>query len=127
MARYLHPNAIDNGPEYIKTNIAAVWLVPDYTTAMSRAAADSAKLAAESMTGTDAVLSDQGTGRRLTLASKSGNATATAAGPHDLHYVYVSATEILFATDETTDQAITSGNPHTFSAVTLDYPQPVAP
>lgn len=126
MALYLHPNALASGPTYIKDNVTRVWLVPGYTTAMSRATADAAKVADEALGAADAVISAEGTGQKLTLASKTGNATGTVAAGSGLHYVYVSGSEILVATEETTDQAITAGNPHTFSAVVVTYPQPVA-
>jgi ABC-type uncharacterized transport system permease subunit len=127
MARFKHLNAIDAGPLYIKNNVSAVWLVPGYTTGMTRSTADTAKIAAEALGSADAIISNEGTGRKLTMASKSGPATGTVAAGSNLHYVYVSATEILYATEETTQQAITAGNPHTFSATVLNYPQPVAP
>ena len=127
MARFKHLNAIDGGPLYIKNNVTHVWLVPGYTTAMTRAAADTAKVAAELFGAADAILSNEAAGRKLTMATKTGNAIGTVAAAADLHYVYVSATEILYATEETTQQAITSGNPHTFSVTVLTYPQPVAP
>lgn len=127
MARYTHPDALDGGLSFIRSNVNAVWLVPGYTTAMTRAAADAAKLAAVAMTSGDMTLGSSGLDRTLTFASKSGTASATAAGPHDLHIVYVDGTRILHATDETTDQGITSGNPVTFPAIVLTAKQPVAP
>lgn len=127
MARYTHPDALDGGLNEIRSNVNAVWLVPGYTTAMTRAQADTAKLATAAMVIGDMTLGSSGLDRTLTLASKAGTAVATAAGPHDLHLVYVDATRILHATDETSDQGITSGNPVTFPQIVVTANQPVAP
>lgn len=127
MARFFSTTAIEGGPLFIKNNVTRVWLVPGYTTAMTRAAADTAKVADEAFGSADAILSAESTGRKMTMATKTGNAIGTVAAAADLHYVYVSASEILYATEETTQQAITSGNPHTFSVTVINYPQPVAP
>lgn len=125
MPRYTSPEALDGGPLYIKNNLAAVWLVPGYTTAMSYASANSAKVCSVAMSSTDATISASGSSRVLTLAAKSGTASGSSAAG-DLSVVYVSASAILTAIEETSDQAITSGNPVSFPAATITFTQPTA-
>lgn len=125
MPRYTHPDALDNGPVYIKNNVTAVWLVPGYTTATSYATANQNKVASATMTSTDVVISASGSNRVVTFASKSTTASASSAAA-DHSVLYVSGTQILTAFEESSDQAITSGNPVTFPSATLTLTAPTA-
>lgn len=125
MPRFTHADALDNGPVYIKNNVTAVWLVPGYTTAMSYASANTAKVATAAVASTDVVISASGSNRLVTFAQKAGTATANSAAA-DHSVLYVSGTQILAAFEETSDQAITSGNPVTFPSVVLTLTQPTA-
>lgn len=74
----------------------------------------------------DVSLADKsGGGREITVASKSGTAAATIAGGSNLHYALYDSTRLLYVSDETSDQAITSGNPITFPSFKFGFSDPV--
>lgn len=75
----------------------------------------------------DAIAGAAANARRLTLQAQSGTASNTSSTP-DLHVAILddSASLILAVTDETSDQAITSGNTVNFQAWYIEARQPVA-
>ena len=92
MAKYLHPNVLDNGLQYI-INAAGgnldMLLITSYTQGDSYAVVDSRKVCTINMVGGDLTLGNQGTlGRKLDVAEKSGTATGSASSP-DLHIALV--------------------------------------
>jgi len=66
-----------------------------------------------------------GGGREVTVAAKAGTAGATLAAGSDLHYALYADTRLLYVSDETSDQAITSGNPINFPSFTFGMGDPV--
>jgi hypothetical protein len=59
-------------------------------------------------------------------ASKSANASATSGASPDLHIAFLDTvnSKVLWVTDETSNQVITSGNPVDFPVVTYTSQQP---
>lgn len=66
-------------------------------------------------------------GREIVVAAKTGTLQATLSAGSDLHVaIYDSANSLLLVvTDETTDQALTSGNPVNFPSFTFGMADPV--
>ncbi len=126
MAKYAHPDVLDNGPARIKSDANKVYLLSAYAAADSFATVTANKLCEAAMTSGDYTLGSSGANRTLTTAAKTANATASASGTPDLHFAFVDTvnSKVLWATDETSNQAITSGNPIDFPALVYTSNQP---
>lgn len=117
MTKYAHPDVLDGGLNAIKNNATKMILISAYSNVY--ATVQSNKLAEVTMTGTDYTLGDGASSARTltTAASKSAAATASAAGTPNLHVAFTNGSDkVLWVTDETSDQAIVSGN-------TVNFPQ----
>lgn len=124
MAKWVHADVLDNGLNGIKNNAIRMLLVSAYTAGDSLATVNTNTLASVTVTGTDFTLSSSGSNRVCTTAAKTATASATAASP-DLHIVFTNNVDkVLWATDETSNQPITSGNVINFPAVTYTSNQP---
>jgi len=66
-----------------------------------------------------------GGGREVTVATKAGAAQATIAAGFNLHYALYADTRLLMVSDETSDQALTSGNPITFPEFKFGFNDPI--
>ncbi|CAB4134022.1 hypothetical protein UFOVP273_4 [uncultured Caudovirales phage] len=126
MAKWVNSSVLDNGLNQIKNNATKMILISAYTAGDSYATVTGNALATVTMTGTDYTLSSSASNRVLTVAaSKTATATATASGTPDLHIAFTDGTaNVLWVTDETTNQPITSGNIVSFPSVTYTSNQP---
>ena len=127
MAKWFHPDVLDNGLNLIKTNAQRVAVIDDYTVADSYATVIGNLVAAASTVSGDYTLGNQGTnGRQVTTPAKSATATASTTGSNDLHIAWLddTNTRVLAVTDETTNQIITSGNTVNLPSVALKMNQP---
>lgn len=130
MAKYAHPDVLDNGPAYIKANCNKVALVSAYTAGDSYATVNAAILAEAAMTSADFTLADSGTDRALTTAAGKTDASANASGgsaSNHIAFLDTANSKVLWVTEETSGQAITAGNPVSFPSLTYTAKQPVAP
>jgi len=122
MAKWVTSAVLDDGLNSIKTNATTMWLLSAYTLADSYATVNTNKLnAGVTMVSGDYTLASAGSNRTLTVASgKTQAANASAGGTPDLHIAFVNtgSSTVYWVTDETSNQAITSGN-------TLTFPGPV--
>ena len=115
MAKYYHPDVLDNGLQYIITNCDEIVLLKGFnaSTFTWTDVYTTDKLGTAAISGGDITLGNQGTnGRQAQVVQKTINgALASGAGP-DLHValVDVSATKVLAVTDETSDQQIYANN-----------------
>lgn len=126
MAKWAHANVLDQGINYIKNNATHMLLLSAYTAGDSYATVTANKLADATMTSSDYTISSSGNNRQLvTAAGKTATASASAGGTPDLHIAFTdgSAT-VLWVTDETSNQAITSGNTVNFPQLTYTSQQP---
>lgn len=126
MAKWVNSAVLDDGLNYIKSNATKMYLLDTYSAGDSYATVLSKALnAGVTMTSGDFVLSSSGSNRVLTSASgKSDTATGTvAAGDRHLAFTNGSNT-VIWVTDETSNQAITSGNTINFPALTYTSNQP---
>ena len=121
MPRYAHPDVLDNGPKYIKDNCNKVILINAYSNVY--ATVDGANKVAQAtlVTGDFAIAGADGSPRVLTatLTGKSGgNALQGVADGTGMHIAFVDTvnSKVLYVTEESSDQAITNGNPVQFNS-----------
>lgn len=126
MAKWVRSGVLDNGLNDIKNNATKMLLISAYSAGDSYATVVAAQLAEATMASGDYTLSSSGSNRLLTTASgKTGTATATASGTPDLHIAFTDgAANVIWVTDETTNQPITTGNVITFPVLTYTNNQP---
>ncbi len=123
MAKWVRSGVLDNGLNDIKSNATRMVLLSAYSAGDSAATVNTNTLAYVTMTSSDYTLSSSSSNRLLTVASgKTATATASATGTPDLHIAFTdgttTATNVIWVTDETSNQPITSGN-------TINFPAPV--
>ena len=129
MAKFAHPDVLDNGLNFIKTNCNKVCVIPSYTVGASYATVSAAILAEAAMTPTDFTLSSSGNDRVLTTASGKQDTSANATGGSATNHIAFLDTvnsKVLWVTEETSGQVINANNPVTFPSLTYTAKQPTA-
>ena len=131
MAKWAHADVLDNGPNFIKNNCNSWVCVVSYAAGDSYATVTGGSniLAQVSMASGDFTNGTSGNDRTLTVASGKSDTSAnnTGAASH-LVFLDTANSKVLWATEETSGQTITSGNPVNFpSGITYTAKQPVAP
>jgi hypothetical protein len=125
MAKWVAASVLDNGINQIKNNATRMCLIKAYAAADSYATVAGNIIAEAAMTSTDYTLSSVGNDRRATTATKSIAASASSGASPNLHVAFIdAATNVLWVTDETSDQVVTSGNTVNFPALTYTSAQP---
>lgn len=126
MAKQVHQDVLDGGLNAIKSSATKMLLISAYAAGDSYATVISNKLAETSMGSGDFTIATSGANRVLTTAaSKSAIASATTTGTPDLHIAFTDGTgKVLWVTDETSNQGITSGNTVNFPQLTYTSNQP---
>ena len=101
-------------------------LISAYTAGDSYATVTANKLAEVAMVSGDYTLANSGHNRTSTTAAgKSTSATATVGGTPDLHIAFTDGTaNVIWVTDETSNQPITSGNTINFPQIVYTSNQP---
>lgn len=127
MAKFAHADVLDGGLNAIKNGATKMLLLSAYVAGDSYAAVTANKLAEVTMAGGDFTLSSSGSNRVVTTAAgKSAIASASAAGSPDLHIAFTDGiSKVLWVTDETSNQGITSGNTVNFPQLTYTSSQPI--
>lgn len=127
MAKYAHPQVLDNGLNYIKNNCTKLALISSYTVGESYAPVNAKILAEVTLTSADFTLGSSGNNRTLTSAAgkqdTSANATGGSASNH-LVFLNTIGSEVLWVTEETSGQVITAGNPVNFPSLVYTSNQP---
>ena len=120
MAKWVRSGVLDNGLNDIKTNATKMLLLKAYTFGDSYATVTGGSniLAEVVMTSGDYTLASSGNNRTLTTASgKSATASNSSVAGDDLHFAFTDGSSaVIWVTDETSNQVITSGN-------TVNFPQ----
>lgn len=127
MAKWVRSGVLDNGLNDIKSNATKMLLISAYSAGDSYATVVANKLnAGVTMASGDYTLASAGSNRTLTTASgKTDTATASAGGSPDLHIAFTDgAANVIWVTDETSNQAITNGNTINFPALVYTSNQP---
>lgn len=126
MAKWVRSGVLDDGLNDIKNTATKMYLISAYSAADSYATVIANALnAGVTMTGTDYTLGSSGNNRTLTTASgKTDTATASSGAP-DLHIAFTNGSNaVIWVTDETSNQAITSGNTINFPSLLYTSQQP---
>lgn len=125
-AKFAHSDVLDGGLTAIKTAATHMILVSAYAFGDSYATVQANKIADATMASGDFTITSSGNNRVLTTASgKTATATASALGTPDLQIVFTDGSaKVLWVTDETSNQPITSGNTVYFPVLTYTNNQP---
>ncbi len=121
MTVYAHADVLDQGPKYIKDNCDKVILISAYSNVYATVNGANKVAEATLVTGDFALAGADGAARVLTatLTGKSGGNAAQTVNPGTgMHVAFVQtgASKVLYVTTESSDQAITSGNPVQFNS-----------
>ena len=125
MAKFSSPNFLDGGLNYLKNNATKLMLIKAYTVGDSYATVTGNMLAEATVASGDFTLSSSGLSRLVTCAAKSATASASSGASPNLHFAFTDGvSEVIYVTDETTDQVITAGNTVNFPALPYTNLQP---
>lgn len=126
MAKWVRSGVLDNGLNDIKNTATHMLLIKAYTLADSYATVVSNIVADVAMTGTDFTLASASSNRTLTTASgKSATASANSGATPNLHIAFTDGTtNVIWVTDETSDQVVTAGNTVNFPSIVYTSNQP---
>jgi hypothetical protein len=126
MAKYAHADVLDGGLNAIQNNATQMLLLKAYSPADNYTTISGNAICAVTMAAVDYTLSGpDGAARVLTVAAKSGTASANSGPAPDLHIAFTNgANKVLMVTDETSDQVVTSGNTINFPNLTYTSNQP---
>lgn len=129
MAKWVDPDVLDLGINRIKTNANVLHLIKAYAPGDSYATVVGNSVGNVAMASGDYTLGNGASSARTltTAAGKTSNATANSGAAPALHLAFVDSinSKVLWVTDETTDQVITSGNPLQYPSVIYTSSQPV--
>jgi hypothetical protein len=127
MAKYAHADVLDGGLNGIKTVATKMLLLKAYAAADSYATVTGNAICTVTMVSGDYTLSGADNAPRvLTVAAKSGTASANSGATPNLHIAFTDGSaKVLWVTDETSDQVVTSGNTVNFPSITYTSSQPV--
>lgn len=126
MAKWVRAGVLDSGLNDIKNNATHMLLIKAYTVGDSYATVVGNLVADATMTSTDFTLSNSGSDRVLTTAAgKSATASANSGASPNLHIAFTDGSaNVIWVTDETSDQVVTSGNTVNFPSITYTNNQP---
>ncbi len=125
MAKWVHSDVLDQGPNFIKTNCNKMAVISAYTANDSYATVNAAILAEATMASGDFLLEPSGSNRTLTTATGKSDTSANATGAAS-HIAFVDTvnSKVLWVTAETSGQTITAGNPVNFPSLVYTVNQP---
>lgn len=125
-AKYAHADVLDGGLNAIKNGASRMLLLKAYADSDSYATVTSNAICTITVASADFTLSGADNAPRvLTTAAKSGTASANSGATPDLHIAFTdNVSRVLWVTDETSDQVVTSGNTVNFPALTYTSGQP---
>jgi len=126
MAKYAHADVLDGGLNAIKNSATRMLLLKAYAAGDSYATVTGNAICTIAMVSGDYTLSGADNAPRvLTMAAKSGTASANSGASPNLHIAFTdNVSKVLWVTDETSDQVVTSGNTINFPSLTYTSSQP---
>jgi hypothetical protein len=126
MAKYAHADVLDGGLNAIKNSATRMLLLKAYAPGDSYATVTSNAICTIAMVSGDYTLSGADNAPRvLAVAAKSGVASASSGASPNLHIAFTdNVSKVLWVTDETSDQVVTSGNTINFPSLTYTSSQP---
>jgi hypothetical protein len=125
MAKYAHPDVLDQGPDLIRTDCDKMAVLDAYAFGDSYAIVNGNILAEVAMADADFTFGNSGNNRTLTSAAGKTDASANATGPAS-HIAFLDTvnSKVLWVTEETSGQTVTAGNPVTFPSLVYTAAQP---
>jgi hypothetical protein len=126
MAKYAHADVLDGGLNAIKNGAIRMLLLKAYTAGDSYATVTGNAICTIAMVSGDYTLSGADNAPRvLTVAAKSGTASTSSGASPNLHIAFTdNVGKVLWVTDETSDQVVTSANTVNFPSLTYTSSQP---
>lgn len=126
MAKWAHSDVLDGGLNAIRNNATRMILIKAYTAGDSYATVVANAVCTVTMASGDYTLSGSANNPRVcTTGAKNGTASANSGATPDLHIAFTdNVSKVLWVTDETSDQVVTSGNTVNFPALTYTSNQP---
>lgn len=126
MAKYAHADVLDGGLNAIKNSATRMLLLKAYAAGDSYATVTANAICTIAMVSGDYTLSGADNAPRvLAVAAKSGAASASSGPTPNLHIAFTdNVGKVLWVTDETSDQVVTSGNAINFPSLTYTSSQP---
>jgi len=128
MTKWVNSKVQDDGLNYLKTNCNKIALISAYSANDSYATVTGNLLAEATMASGDFTLAGSaGAARTCTTAAGKQDAAANAGGggaTMHIAFLNTNGSEVLWVTDETSDQTITIGNPITFPSLIYTCNQP---
>jgi hypothetical protein len=126
MAKYAHADVLDGGLNGIKNVAIRMLLLKAYAAGDSYATVTGNAICTVVMVSGDYTLSGADAAPRvLTVAAKTGTASAGSGATPNLHIAFTdNVSKVLWVTDETSDQVVTSGNTINFPSLTYTSNQP---
>ena len=126
MAKYAHADVLDGGLNAIKNSAIRMLLLKAYTAGDSYATVTGTAICTIAMVSGDYTLSGTDNAPRvLTVAAKGGTASVSSGPTPNLHIAFTdNVSKVLWVTDETSDQVVTSGNTINFPSLTYTSSQP---
>ncbi len=126
MPKYAHADVLDGGLDAIRNNAIRMLLLKAYAAGDSYATVTGNAICEVTMASGDFALSGADAAARvLATAAKSGTASASSGATPDLHIAFTdNVSKVLWVTDETSDQVVSSGNTVNFPALTYTSEQP---
>lgn len=127
MATWLDTSVLDVALDEIRQNAIRIHLIDAYTAGDNFTTVNGNTIGIATITTAnfDATLTPSGDDRAMDFNGASGTASQTVGAGQPLHLALTDNSGIVFAvTNETSDQAISSGNPITFPSWTITAKQP---
>lgn len=133
MAKWANALVLDGGSDLIRTRAATAARIKQHVIKAYAANDSYATVTGNSCGSVDMVAGDftqsgaAGATRTTTIAAKATTLTANSGAGPDLHIAVVDSvsSEVLYVTDETSNQVLTSGGTANVPAYTFAIPQPV--
>ena len=129
MAKWANSDVLDNGIALIRSNANQWHLVRAYSAGDSYATVLANSVGQVAMVPSDYTLGNGSAGASTltTPSNKTATASVGSGASPNLHFVFIDTTtsRVLWATDETSDQVISAGNPLAFPALVYTVQQPV--
>jgi len=126
LAKYAHADVLDGGLNAIKNNAIRMLLIKAYTAGDNYATVTGNAICTVTVASADFTLSGaDGAARVCTIGAKTGTASAGSGVGPDLHIAFTdNVSKVLFVTNETSDQVVTTGNTVNFPSLTYTSGQP---
>ena len=123
MAKWANSTVLDGGLNVIKTGVRER-LIKAYSAGDSHATVTGNTVAVRTLATGNYTIATTGTARKITVATGTATASGSTTGTPDLHIAICTTGAVLWVTDETSNQSITSGNTVNFPALTYKSLQP---